>query len=81
MTPQLPADDLKLIEDLKAWDYGNLTVKSLVSIISRLQSALDKCVEQRDMWRQLNTHLKEGILADGLVADNQELQKILDGGE
>ena len=93
MTPQLPADDLKLIEEFRFkmmellkesetnfahWRIEPYKLWDLIQIISRLQSALDKCVEQRDYHI---SNFTGGDVEFACDAHNKTLQKILDGGE
>lgn len=87
MKPQLPPDDLKLIETVKVSQEYFLKqfpdaksilsythTEELLSIISRLQKALDKCVEQRD---EIALSIPYHDRNDYWLKSNQELQKIL----
>ena len=93
MTPQLPADDLKLIEEFRFkmmellkesetnfahWRIEPYKLWDLIQIISRLQSVLDKCVEQRDL-AMADVAWYEGSPTYDTLNENQELQKILEG--
>lgn len=92
MKPQLPPDDLKLIEDIskKPAIRTALTLNepirvitdkeasTMLSIISRLQSALDEACRQRDEEMQYNP-MSKSTKEMWRDRKNNQIKEILEG--
>ena len=93
MTPQLPADDLKVIEEFRFkmmellkesetnfahWRIEPYKLWDLIQIISRLQLALDECIRQRDEEMQYNP-MSKSTKEMWKDRKNNQIKEILEG--